>query len=79
MFCSYRHIFGVEGQGIHSVRIFDVALVDLLMTLLVGVFISYYFSYDIYLTWFVLLVLGIIFHRLFCVNSTINKFIFGIV
>lgn len=79
MLCSYRHVFGVEGKGIHSVRIANIALADLLMTLIAGVFITYYFEVNIYLTWGILILSGILFHRLFCVNTTINKLIFGVV
>ena len=77
MLCKYRHIFGVEGQGVHSVRILNIAVIDLLATLLVGALISHYFKFNLYLTWGVLLLLGILVHRLFCVNTTINKNIFG--
>lgn len=79
MFCTYRHVFGVEGKGIHSIRMLDIALVDALMSLLVGVFIAYYFELDLYKTWASIFVIGILFHRLFCVNTTINKLFFGIV
>jgi fatty-acid desaturase len=77
MLCKYRHIFGVEEKGAHSIRILNIAVVDLLATLLVGALISYYFKVNLYLIWLILLVVGILVHRLFCVNSTINKFIFG--
>lgn len=75
--CEYKHIFGEENTGIHSVRVLNVAVVDLLMTLLVGCYISYYSKVNLYLIWSILLVFGILVHRLFCVNSTINKLIFG--
>lgn len=79
MLCKYRHIFGIEGQGVHSVRIANIAIVDLLATLVAGAFIARYFKLNIYGVWIVLLILGIIIHRLFCVNSTINKALFGTV
>lgn len=79
MFCQYRHVLGVEGQGLHSVRILNVAVVDLLGTLFFGALISYYFKTNVYLTFLVLIVLGIILHRLFCVNTTLNTMIFGTV
>jgi hypothetical protein len=79
MLCKYRHIFGVEGQGAHSIRILDIAVVDTLATLLVGALIAYYAKLNVYLVWLVLFVLGILLHRLFCVNTTINKTLFGTV
>lgn len=77
MFCEYRHIFGKENTGLHSVRIFNLAVFDILMTLVIGVLISYYYSLNLYIVWFSLFLLGIFFHRLFCVNTTINVSIFG--
>ena len=40
MFCEYRHIFGKEGEGAHSYRVFGIAAVDLVLTILVAVLIS---------------------------------------
>lgn len=77
MLCAHRDIFGVPGQGLHSVRIANIAVVDTLMTLLAGAILSYYTGINLYLVWFVLFVVGILFHRLFCVNTTINTLIFG--
>jgi hypothetical protein len=28
MFCKYKNIFGEEGKGVHSYRIFNIAIVD---------------------------------------------------
>lgn len=50
MLCKYRHIFGVEGTGVHSIRILNLAVVDLLATLLVGALIAYYLKVNLYLT-----------------------------
>jgi fatty-acid desaturase len=79
MLCEYRHIFGEEGKGVHSIRIANIAIVDLGLTLLAGLFISKWLRINLYLTWAILILLGIFFHRLFCVNTTINKAIFGTV
>lgn len=77
MLCKYRHIFGEESKGVHSIRIANIAIVDLGLTLLVGLLISKWFRVNLYWTWVVLIVLGILAHRLFCVNTTINQMIFG--
>ena len=79
MLCKYNHILGVESQGVHSVRVLNIAMVDVLATLLVGALISYYFKVNLYLIWLILFILGILLHRLFCVNTTINKLIFGVI
>lgn len=75
--CKYRHALGVEGEGYHSVRVFGVAIFDVLATLLLGFFIAYYMRINIYIVWLWLFLLGIILHRLFCVNTRINILLFG--
>ena len=77
MLCQYRDIFGKPTQGAHSIRILNVAVIDTLATLLVGALIAYYTGLNVYVTWLGLFILGILVHRLFCVNSTINKWVFG--
>jgi hypothetical protein len=77
MLCKYRDLFGVPGQGLHSIRLFNIALIDTLSTLLLGVILAYYFRLNVLWVWFGLFVAGILVHRLFCVNSTVNTLIFG--
>ena len=73
--CSYKDIFGKPNEGIHSYRIFNIAIVDVLLTVLCSWFISHYFKLRFFNTLVILFLLGIIFHWLFCVNTTINKFV----
>lgn len=75
--CKYRHMFGEEGKGFHSVRLFNIAILDLLATVLGAWAIAYYFKLNFFIVLVVALIIGIILHRLFCVNTTINKTIFG--
>jgi hypothetical protein len=77
MLCQYRDIFGKSGQGAHSIRILNIAVIDTLATLLVGALIAYYTGMNVYATWLGLFILGIFVHRLFCVNTTVNKWVFG--
>jgi hypothetical protein len=79
MLCPYRHILGKEGEGIHSYRIFNIAIMDVLFTLIGAFIISYLFKYNYLIVLIILFILGIILHRIFCVNTTINKIIFGII
>jgi Na+/melibiose symporter-like transporter len=78
--CKYRNIAGVPGTGLHSIRLFGIAIVDLLMTLAAAYLIAWYKNYGLqgfFVVASILLVLGIIAHRLFCVNTTLNIAIFG--
>lgn len=76
-FKKYSDIFGKPKTGFHSYRVFDVAIFDLLGTILISVLISVSFNFNFLIVLIFLLVLGILLHRLFCVNTTINKLIFG--
>lgn len=77
MFCKYRHIFGKEREGPHSIRLFDVAIVDLGLTVVGGILLARFMHWNVLLTLGVLFILGIIMHRLFCVNTKINQILFG--
>ena len=76
-FAKHSEIFGKPNEGAHSYRLFDVAIVDLIATALVSGIISLAFNKNFIVILLILLLLGIILHRLFCVNTTINKLIFG--
>lgn len=72
MFCQYRHIFGKEGTGVHSYRLFGIAIVDLLLTILVAAIISYYTQNRFIIVFGILMILAIFLHWLFCVKTRIN-------
>ncbi len=74
--CKYQDIFGKPKTGTHSIRIFDIAIIDLIITLVAGFMISYIYKINFIDTIFFLFILGIIAHRLFCVRTTIDKIIF---
>jgi hypothetical protein len=75
--CKYANILGEPNTGVHSIRLFDIAVVDVILTILLGYIISIVFKANIILSIIFSFLLGIIVHRIFCVNSTINKLIFG--
>jgi len=78
MFCKYKNMLGEVGKGVHSYRIANIAIVDVIMTFL-GAYIIWAFIFPKYSYLFVLLMLfllGVILHRLFCVKTTIDKILF---
>ena len=81
LFGKYKDIFGKPGTGIHSTRVFNIAIADVISTFIGAVFLWWAMSYkySLLLIFAFLIILGIILHRLFCVNTTINKLIFGVV
>ena len=77
MLCQYKNILGKPGQGIHSYRIFNIAIVDVLFTI-IGAYIIYLFlpKINYFIILILLFLLGIILHKIFCVRTTIDKYLF---
>ncbi len=75
--CKFRNIFGEPNTGLHSIRIFNIAIIDVAMTIIAAYFISHFTQYNFYYTLISLFILGIFFHKIFCVNTTINKLLFS--
>ena len=44
--CKYKDIFGKPNDGVHSIRFLNIAIVDLLMTIIFSYLIHYLFSLD---------------------------------
>jgi hypothetical protein len=76
-FCPYKFIFGIPGKGVHSYRVLDIAIVDVIMTLIGAILLGYFFKISYYYTIPGMFLLGIFFHRLFCVRTTIDKWLFS--
>jgi len=76
--CKYANVLGKPGEGAHK-HVAGIAVFDLVGTILIAFLVARLFRWKFWLVLTVLLVLGVILHRLFCVNTTINKLIFGTV
>jgi Na+/melibiose symporter-like transporter len=74
--CAYKDALGKPRQGIHSYRLFGVAIADVILTILGAMLIAYFSKYDFYKILIALFILGIILHRLFCVRTTVDKLLF---
>ena len=78
MLCKYKNIFGKVGEGVHSYRIFNIAIVDVILTFLLAFIIQLLLpKYNYYHILILLFILGIILHRMFCVKTTIDKLLFN--
>jgi hypothetical protein len=85
--CKYANAFGEPGKGPHSIRFFNIAIVDVLSTIVLALIFTIFFKYAIkldatllsifFITSLSLFILGIILHKLFCVKTTVGKLIFG--
>ena len=69
-------MFGIPGKGIHSYRILNIAIVDVIATIIAALIISYIGKYSFWIVLASLFLLGIICHRLFCVPTTVDKLLF---
>ena len=78
-FCKYKDALGKPKEGVHKYRIMNIAIVDVLATILLAKTIQYYIVPDknIWLILILCFILGIILHRIFCVKTTIDRLLFG--
>ena len=86
MSCKYRDALGKVGEGAHSYRVGGIAVVDVLLTVIaayvlhLGVYpedsASWWKTQSFWLVLGGLFLLGIIMHRLFCVRTTIDRWLF---
>jgi fatty acid desaturase len=74
--CKYRNALGVPRTGAHSIRIGNIAIVDVVLTLVGAYIIAYFARTSFAWTAAGLFLAGIILHRLFCVRTTIDKLLF---
>ena len=84
--CKYANALGEPGKGVHSIKIFNIAVVDVLFTIILALVFALFFKYAIKLeaTFTIifiinlvsLFILGIILHKIFCVRTTIDKLLF---
>uniref|UniRef100_A0A6C0HSL2 RDD domain-containing protein n=1 Tax=viral metagenome TaxID=1070528 RepID=A0A6C0HSL2_9ZZZZ len=77
MLCKYKDILGKVGEGVHSYRIFNIAVIDVLLTIFIAFIIHKVFQINFIVTLISFFLLGILFHRLFCVQTTLDKLLFN--
>jgi hypothetical protein len=72
IFAKYKNIFGEPRKGVHSYRLFDFAIIDILLTIIPVCIVGLYYNYDfkkITILILILFFIGEILHLLFCVNT----------
>lgn len=76
--CHYKNLLGKPDTGIHSFRIANIAVFDVLITLLFAYILCLLFpNIPKYIFFIGIFILGIIVHRIFCVKTTINNLLFS--
>jgi len=79
MLCKYKDMFGKVGEGVHSYRILNIAIIDVLLTVL-SAFLIHSLLFPRYNFICILLLSfgsGILAHRIFGVRTTVDKLLFG--
>jgi hypothetical protein len=76
--CKYKDILGVPGRGVHSYRLFNFAVMDVIMTIIASFIISLIFRVSFLWSFIFLFLFGEVLHYIFCVPTTFMK-VFGLV
>lgn len=74
--CQYRDIAGKPGEGFHR-HFLGIAVGDVLGTVLIVFLIHKIFSTNFWLLLAITMLIAVLVHRLFCVDTTVNKILFG--
>jgi hypothetical protein len=75
MSCIYKDSLGIPGQGVHT-HFLGIAVFDFVLSILLAQLLAYLFHWNIYLTLIAVFLTGIVLHRMFCVRTTVDKFLF---
>ncbi len=75
--CAFKDIFGKPKEGVHAPRFLGMAAVDLGLTALLAYWVHYRYGYSFLLVLFGLMVLAVVVHKLFCVDTALNNFLFN--
>ena len=70
--CKYKNSLGSPGEGVHT-HIMGLAWRDIVATIVGGFITALVFKWNIMYTIIGLFILGILFHRLFCVRTIVDK------
>ena len=71
--CKYKDIFGKPGKGIHSIRIFNLAIIDVFFTIVLAFILSILLQRSIGIIMIILFISSIFIHKLFCVKATLTN------
>ena len=75
MSCPYANLFGEPNTGVHSIRVFGIAVVDTVLTVLAAYVIAKAYKINFWYSFVGLFVLGEILHYLFGTKTAFLKMI----
>lgn len=74
--CKYKNAFGKLNTGIHSYKIGGVSVLDFGVAAIAAYLLSLLLRTPFWITFILFFILGIIIHRMFCVRTTVDKWLF---
>lgn len=74
--CKYKDLFGKPNAGLRKYRIFDIAILDCVVVIIISYLISWLFKWNLWYTLGGIFLLGIFTHRIFCVRTGVDKMLF---
>ena len=75
IFEKYKTIFGQQNKGIHKYRLAGTAIIDYILTIISCIIVTYITNIPLVITTIVILILGIILHMLFGVETSSIKYL----
>ena len=72
IFAKYSNIFGEPRKGVHSYRLYDFAIIDIIFTMIGTFLIGTYYKYNfnkMIILFLIIFFIGQILHLLFCVKT----------
>lgn len=74
--CKYSGALGKPGEGVHSARLFGLAIFDVLLTAGAAWLVAARADVSFLVVFFILLLIGILLHEAFCVRTALNTALF---
>ena len=78
MSCSlkkYKNVLGEPGKGVHKHRFLNLAIVDYILSIVLAMIITYFTGVPLVLTTIGVLILGIILHSIFGINTDVITYL----
>lgn len=73
--CKYKDILGKPSEGFHSIKLFDIAVLDVLGTIFLAYTMSITFNYSFIILFLLFMIIGELLHFVFCVKTTVINYI----
>lgn len=73
LLCRYKDVFGVPGQGAHSIRVFGLAAVDVVGTAGIAWLVHWWLGAPLHWALLGTCAAGVLAHWLFCVDTVVAR------